>query len=163
MIWQIVSIFGDVQFWVGAALISLIFLYAVPKKARKNIAWFVFLTLPAVMIGYGISYGLKIFFKIPRLCLGLLECPTTYSFPSGHATVIFAAVTTLTFHYKNKGLGIILFLVGCLVAVSRIVLEYHTSEDVIVGSIIGILIGILVQKANENYQKEIKEIVSDIK
>jgi membrane-associated phospholipid phosphatase len=42
-------------------------------------------------------------------------------------------------------------------------LGVHTVEDIIVGSIIGIVVGILIQKANENYRKEIREIVSDIK
>jgi membrane-associated phospholipid phosphatase len=163
MIWEIISVFGDVEFWVGAALISLIFIFTVPKRSKSNIAWFVFLTLPAVIMSYAISYGLKTYFKIPRPCLGLISCPSGYSFPSIHATVIFAAVTTLAFHYKNKRLGIILFIVGFLVALSRLMLGVHTVEDIITGSIIGIMIGILVQKANENYRKEIKEIVSEIK
>jgi len=163
MIWEIITVFGDVEFWVGAALVSLIFLFTVPKKTRKNIAWFVFLTLPAVIVSYAVVYSMKVYFKIPRPCLGLTTCPSTYSFPSAHAAVIFAAVTTLTFHYKNKRLGSILFLLGCLVALSRVILGVHIFEDIIVGSIIGIIIGILIQKANENYRKEIREIVSDIK
>ena len=163
MIWEIITVFGDVEFWVGAALVSLIFLFTVPKKTRKNIAWFVFLTLPAVIVSYAVVYSMKVYFKIPRPCLGLTTCPSTYSFPSAHAAVIFAAVTTLTFHYKNKRLGSILFLLGCLVALSRVILGVHIFEDIIVGSIIGIVIGTLIQKANENYRKEIREIVSDIK
>jgi undecaprenyl-diphosphatase len=163
MIWEIITVFGSVEFWVGAALISMIFLFTVPKKARKNIAWFVFLTLPAVTMSYAVVYVMKTYFKIPRPCLGLITCPSTYSFPSGHAAVIFAAVTTLAFHYKNKCLGIILFILGCLVALSRLILGVHTAEDIIVGSLIGIVIGILIQKANENYRKEIGKIVSDIK
>jgi membrane-associated phospholipid phosphatase len=163
LLWQILSIFGDLEFWIGASLVSLIFLFAVPKKARKNIAWFVFLTLPAVIMSSTIVYTMKNYFKIPRPCWGLITCPSDYSFPSAHAAVIFAAMTTLAFHYKNKRLGIILFILGCLVAISRVILGVHTFEDIIVGSIIGIIIGILIQKANENYRKEIKEIVSDIK
>lgn len=163
MIWQILSIFGDLEFWIGASLVSLIFLFAVPKKARKNIAWFVFLTLPAVIMSYAVVYTMKIYFKIPRPCWGLIACPSDYSFPSAHAAVIFTAVTTLVFHYKNKHLGIILFLLGCLVALSRVILGVHTFEDIIVGSIIGIIIGTLIQKTNENYRKEIREILTEMK
>jgi membrane-associated phospholipid phosphatase len=163
MIWEIITAFGDVEFWVGASIISLIFFFTIPKKARKNIAWFIFLTLPAVIMSYAVVYAMKIYFKIPRPCLGLTTCPSTYSFPSAHAAVIFAAMTTLAFHYKNKRLSIILFIIGCLVALSRLILGVHTAEDIIVGSIIGIVIGIFIQKANENYRKEIREIVSDVK
>jgi len=162
-IWEFISIFGDVQFWTGAALTSLLFLLAVPKKARKNITWFVFLVLPAVIISYSITYGLKYFLKIPRPCLGLATCPTSYSFPSGHATVIFAAMTALSLHYRNKKLTVFLMLFGLLVSVSRVMLGVHEPLDVIFGSIIGIVSGFLVYRAYENYQKEIKGIVSEIK
>lgn len=163
MIWQFFTMFGDIQFWVGAALVSLVFLFTVPKRGKKHISWFVFLVLPAVIIGYMIVYGLKVFFKLSRPCIGLPFCPTTYSFPSGHATVIFAAMTVLALHYKNKSLGIFLFIFSVLVVLSRLMMGVHNIEDVIVGSLIGVVIGVLVQKANKNYQKEIKEIVSELK
>lgn len=163
MFWQALSIFGDLQFWIGAALVSLVFLFTIPKKARKHVAWFTFLILPSVMMSYMITYGLKIFFKVPRPCLGLSFCPTTYSFPSGHATVVFAAITTLALYYKDKRLAMFLFVFAVLSAFSRLMLSVHNPEDVIVGSVIGIVVGVLVQKAYDNYQKEIREIISEIK
>lgn len=161
--WQFLTMFGDVQFWVGAALVSLVFLFAIPKRGRKHISWFIFLVLPAVLMSYMISYGLKIFFEIPRPCVGLPFCPITYSFPSGHATVISAAMVTLSLHYKNKQLRIILLIFGVLVILSRLMMGVHNIEDVVVGSLIGVVIGVLVQRANKNYQRGIKEIVSELK
>ena len=161
--WQALSIFGDLQFWVGAGIVSLVFLFTIPKRAKKHVAWFTFLTLPAVTIGYAITYGLKIFFKMPRPCFGLPFCPISYSFPSGHATVIFAAMTTLALYYKNKCLGVLLLTFAVLSAFSRLVLGVHNLEDVIVGSVIGIVVGFLIQRTYENYQKEIRGIVSEIK
>jgi undecaprenyl-diphosphatase len=161
--WEFISIFGDVQFWVGAALTSLLFLFAVPKKTRKNIVWFVFLVLPAVIISYSITFGLKNFLKTPRPCFGVDACPISYSFPSGHATVIFAAMTTLSLHYKNRKLTVLSMFFGLLVSVSRVMLGVHEPLDVIAGSIIGIVSGFLVYRAYENYQKEIKGIISEIK
>ena len=159
MFWELVTIFGDMQFWVGAALTSLILLFTIPKKHRKHIAWFVFLVLPAVTIGYGIGYALKSIFKTPRPCVGLATCLSGYSFPSLHATVIFAAASVLTFHYKDKRLGVFFLILSVLVAVSRVMLGVHRVEDIIVGSIIGIIVGVLVQKAYKNYQSEIKDII----
>ena len=162
MIWEVLSIFGDVQFWVGAALTSLLFLFTVPKKARKHIGWFIFQTLPAIIISYGVVRILKFLFEIPRPCFGLSFCPTTYSFPSGHAGVIFAATTILSLHYKNKRFTYLLFIFSCLVALSRIMLNVHRLEDIVFGSLIGLVTGFLVQKAYTNYQKEIKEFVSEL-
>ena len=64
--WELITIFGDEQFWVGAGLTALILFFAVPKTHRKHIAWFIFLVLPTVSIGYGIGHVLKLIFKIPR-------------------------------------------------------------------------------------------------
>jgi len=160
MIWQFLSIFGDIQFWTGAAIISVLFLFTIPKRARRHVAWFIFETLPAVIISWASTQSLKILFKITRPCFGLTTCPTTYSFPSGHATVIFAGVTVLSLHYKDKRLTILLFIFACLVSLSRLMLNLHRIEDVVFGSVIGLLTGFLVQKAYINYQKEIKEFVS---
>jgi len=162
MIWEVVSIFGDVQFWIGTALASLLFLFTIPKKARKHVVWFVFETLPAVIMAWTITQAIKFLFKIPRPCLGLSFCPTTYSFPSGHATVIFTASTVLSLHYKNRHLTYFLLTSACLVAFSRIMLNVHRLEDIAFGSIIGIIVGILVQKTYMNYHKEIKEFVSGV-
>lgn len=157
--WESITIFGDVQFWVGAALTALIILFAVPKKHRKYVAWFVFLVLPAVTIGYAIDYVLKLIFRIPRPCVGLSTCPSGFSFPSGHATVIFAVTSVLMFHYKNKRLGVFFLILSFLVAISRVMLGVHRVEDVLVGSIIGIIVGIFVQKAYRNYHTEIEHII----
>ncbi len=161
--WEIVSIFGDVQFWVGASIVSIFFLFTIPRRVRKRIAWFVFQVLPAVVMGWAITQGLKIIFKIPRPCFDLVTCPTSYSFPSGHATVIFAAVTVLSLHYKKRLLTILLFIFAGLVALSRLMLNLHRVEDIVFGSIIGLVTAFLVQKAYINNQKEVKKFVSEVK
>lgn len=158
--WETITIFGDVQFWVGAALTALILLFAIPKKHRKYIAWFVFLVLPAVIISYGVGQVLKLIFKIPRPCIDLSSCPGGFSFPSQHATVIFAATTVLAFYCRNKKLGILFLILSILVAISRLMLGFHRVEDVFVGSIIGMIVGVLVQKAYRNYHTEIKHIIA---
>ena len=163
MFWQFLSIFGDIQFWVGAAIISILFLFTIPKKARKHVAWFVFLVLPAVIISSTITLGLKDIFRISRPCLGDQTCPSTYSLPSGHATVIFAAMTALSLHYKNKKMTLLFMFFAFLVTISRLMLGLHTLDDVVIGSIIGLITGILVEKTYENYQKEISKIVREIK
>jgi len=161
--WQFLSIFGDIQFWVGAAITSLIFFFAIPKRAKKHVSWFIFLTLPTVLIAYSVIYVIKLLFKVPRPCFGLLNCPLLYSFPSGHAAVVFAAMTSLALLYKNKKLAIILLLSSCLVSLSRLFLNVHRVEDVVIGSLIGIVVGVLIERVYEMHQKEIKEIITKMK
>ena len=163
MIWQFLSVFGDIQFWIGTAIISIFFLLTIPKKARKHIAWFVFLVLPAVVISSTLILALKDIFKTPRPCIQSQICPVTYSFPSGHAAIIFAAMTALSLHYKNKKLSLLFMFFAFLVTISRLMLSVHTIEDLIFGSTIGLIIGIIVEKTYENYQKEISKISTRIK
>lgn len=151
MFWEFITIFGSVTFWASAGVIALIFSFLMPKKSKKYVLWFIFLTLPAVLISYTVTDTLKTFFQIPRPCFGLLYCPEGYSFPSNHATVVFAATIALALHYKDKRLGVILIAIAILTSLSRVMLGVHRFEDIIFGSIIGIVFGILIQKIYKNY------------
>ena len=105
-----------------------------------------------------ISYLLKMYFKHPR--------PLTYfrkyidytdfkgiedmhyhtghsSFPSGHTFAAFALFTLLTLSSKDKRWGILYFTLAISVGISRIYLFQHFLEDVIFGSLIGVLYGII--------------------
>ncbi len=98
--------------------------------------------IPSVLISYGVTFLLKIFFKVPRPCFGEIGCPSTYSFPSGHASVVFAWLTSL-FYFKKKKSYLILLPIPLLVIISRVGLGVHTWLDVIVGSAIGTIVGII--------------------
>lgn len=60
------------------------------------------------------------------------------SFPSGHATTIFALMFALMLLTGHKSLGYLLLLVALLAGYSRIYLGQHFFEDVFFGSIIGV-------------------------
>lgn len=63
------------------------------------------------------------------------------SFPSGHTTSIFAMVTILILFLKSSTASFLLLLVAILVGYSRIYLGQHFLEDVIAGSLIGVITG----------------------
>lgn len=70
-----------------------------------------------------------------------------YCFPSGHCCGTFAASTVLFFWLKNdlkKPAAAAIFIIPVMVACSRLYLMLHYATDVIAGTILGILIGILV-------------------
>jgi membrane-associated phospholipid phosphatase len=98
----------------------------------------------AVVLAFG--QGQKVF--LPVALSGLLtgglkiatarirpDATTRDSFPSGHATVVFAFAAA---SHGNKG---ILYALAVLTAVSRVYHQRHWPSDVLVGSFLGVLIG----------------------
>lgn len=61
------------------------------------------------------------------------------SFPSGHTTSAFALAAFLTIISKNKNLGFVYLILSILIGYSRMYLAQHFYEDVMMGSVIGVL------------------------
>jgi len=160
--WEIITIFGSLSFWIGASAMCLILFFTVPKKSRKYFIWFIFLVLPSIIIANSITQIIKLILQVPRPCAGLAWCPDSYSMPSGHTTVIFAAMTVLGLYYKKKKYLIPSLIFAQLVGLSRIVLGVHTIPDVLVGSVIGMITGFLVQKAYRMYYKDFVRVVKKV-
>ena len=67
-----------------------------------------------------------------------------HSMPSGHTFTAFFCMTFVLFYFDlNKKWQIILFSLSILVGLSRIYLMCHFKEDIFIGSILGIIAGIL--------------------
>lgn len=112
------------------------------------IGWYVLCRKRVVLLGIGslavsgiICRILKEVFARPRP-LAILTSVHTFgysfkcsSFPSGHATTIFAAATILSFSYKR--LAPLFYLFAFTVAYSRIYLGLHWPSDLIAGGAIG--------------------------
>jgi membrane-associated phospholipid phosphatase len=64
----------------------------------------------------------------------------TYSFPSGHAMVTFAAATVVE-KYLGRAAGITAHVLAGYVAFSRVRANRHYASDVVFGSLVGMLIG----------------------
>jgi undecaprenyl-diphosphatase len=150
--WEFISFFGDIVFWLLLTILFPIIFYLDTKKVKKKISWFISTVLPSVIISRFITEILKRIFQTQRPCIGP-NCPTTFSFPSGHATVIFAAAMAVSLHHKNWRITTLMMVFAVLVSVSRLMLGLHRLEDVIAGSIIGILTAVLVQRVYDNYRK----------
>lgn len=106
-----------------------------------------------------ISYYLKSFFAHARPSLyfqqiGIFEQINVVdgiklyggqnSFPSGHTMSAFAFYAFLAFCFsKNKILSLIFLIFALLVAVSRIYLVQHFLQDVYLGAIVGVMVGIV--------------------
>lgn len=93
------------------------------------------------------EFLLKNLFKVVRPCAysaytQLVLCPNSYSFPSGHATSSFLAATLL--YGFNKRIGIIAYIGAFIIALSRVYLGVHYFNDILVGGLLGVVIGIVV-------------------
>ncbi len=87
----------------------------------------------------------------------LTGCGGSYSFPSGHATNIFAALVLLSLRYRKYTP---FFLLGAsLVAYSRVYVGVHYPLDVIGGAIIGAIIATAWHFADKKGLKAIKKAV----
>ena len=65
------------------------------------------------------------------------------SFPSGHTLTAFATGVLLTYLVKNKRWAFLLIFYGVMVGFSRMYLSEHFFEDVVAGSIMGVVLTIL--------------------
>ena len=65
------------------------------------------------------------------------------TFPSGHAITVFAVATVLCLYHRNKRLQYLWISLALIVALSRVYLSMHFLTDIFVGSVFGILIGIV--------------------
>lgn len=75
----------------------------------------------------------------------LIHRPTDFSFPSGHTTESFAAVSALYFAGEKKLWKPALFL-AVLIAFSRMYLYVHYPTDILGGMIVGIAMGYLASR-----------------
>jgi hypothetical protein len=73
------------------------------------------------------------------------------SFPSGHATVAFAAATVFAMQYRDKPVvPILAYSAASLISVSRVTENKHWATDVLVGAALGYFSG---KKVVGNYRR----------
>ena len=73
----------------------------------------------------------------------LLESPSTYSLPSGHATVAFACATVLALAVPR--LRWAFYGLAALIAFSRVYVGVHYPFDVVAGAVLGVVIAIALR------------------
>ena len=106
--------------------------------------------IEATLLAEGISQGLKEVVRRDRPQQTDGNQATTYSFPSGHATLTFATATVLQQHLGYKA-GIPTYLVASYVAMSRLHDNRHYASDVVFGAGLGVVVGRSVTWHGRNF------------
>jgi membrane-associated phospholipid phosphatase len=126
----------------GAIWVTVNVVLAIADPGNRE-AWLVCAALGPVAIG--LNYAVKLLVKRPRPVLDGLPplggAPSSLSFPSAHATSSFAVATAMT---RVDELGALAFLLALALALGRPYLGMHYPTDVIAGTALGIVLGLLV-------------------
>ncbi|MEO6150435.1 MAG: phosphatase PAP2 family protein [Mucilaginibacter sp.] len=137
--------FGDGLFTIAVAIILALF-----YSYRKG-----FLLITSYGVTSITAQILKYFFDAPRPKLYFehqlsrihfvegLYVPGLHSFPSGHAVTVFSTAVVLAYLCRNKAWGILFFIIAVVTAYSRMYLSAHFFEDVVAGSVIGVIVTVL--------------------
>jgi undecaprenyl-diphosphatase len=142
----------------GIIWIVLCLLLLISKRHRKEGMG----VLVALVIGFVVTnLLLKNLVARPRPYTLLQELtilvnrPSDFSFPSGHACSSFAAALTM-FRLSNKRIGVPALLLAVLIAFSRLYVGVHFPSDVMVGALIGVAascIAVWVIRKSKNYER----------
>lgn len=106
--------------------------------------------IEATLIAEGYTQALKVVVRRDRPIQTDGQQSHTYSFPSGHATLTFAAATVLQQHLGYRA-GIPTYLVASYVAMSRLHDNRHFASDVVFGAASGVMIGRSVTWHGRNF------------
>lgn len=134
--------------WLGSTIILLplaVLLIAIfDRKSflKKSAALFVTLlsvdgAVQMLKLVIGRERPFVLFADEPTLVSVLFHPPVSYAFPSGHASLAFAAAVFLNFLYHGRLKFLYVFAVW--IALSRIYIGVHFPSDVIAGAIFGSL------------------------
>jgi undecaprenyl-diphosphatase len=79
----------------------------------------------------------------------LVGCTKSFSFPSGHATNLFAVATYLSYNYRRY--SPFFFLMAVIVAYSRIYVGVHYPLDIAGGALVGGVGALLVIEVDKRF------------
>ncbi len=148
--------FQGIHIFVWIVILILIIIFEERKNpglSQRDKKFIVYFVLSLLTTAFLVNVILKNFFnRLRPTVVNIYQaranfCPTDFSFPSGHASLSFAAATILAvFDKKRKSLY---YFIALLVAYSRLYLGCHYFVDVIAGGVIGYFISKIILSLNK--------------
>lgn len=144
--WRFFSIYGG---FLYVAFFSGLFLASLDQRERL-----VTLTILSLVFTVGSTMLLRYIVRRPRpafMKTGYVPWMNDYSFPSGHASVVFSIAALESWLFLTPTIttvGVIItslaIIVACLIAVSRVMLGVHYVADIVAGAFLGTIISAIV-------------------
>ncbi len=157
-----VSFYLDAFFYFVAKFVPYFMVAGIGYFLLRNFKQYLFFVtevgLAVLFARYGIVNIIRYYFPRQRPFLQmeevnlLLDYKEKPSFPSGHTALVFAIATVVYFY--NKKIGIALYGLSLLVALSRVVVGMHWVSDVFAGAVAGVLAGVIVSEVFVLIKKE---------
>jgi undecaprenyl-diphosphatase len=144
--------------FLGAIIVAAVLIMILGKRKDR---WGLLLLVLVVFSADFLSNETKHLFMRIRPCNALdgvrllAGCSRSYSFPSGHATNIFAAMVFLTIRYKK--FFPVFITIAVTVAYSRVYVGVHYPLDVAGGAVLGSAVAIVWSAAEGRFTKALSE------
>jgi len=148
-----IDFLNPLMIWIGSSVIyALVAVISVGlliwKKDKRN---YIPVLLFAIILGFVFSLILKqVIGRLRPEFAPLIEPLSQFSFPSGHAIVVFSVLAILQKGFKKiSKLWLVLAMVVCF---SRVYLGVHYLSDVVFGALFGYFISIISLELEDNYR-----------
>lgn len=163
-------IFRAVYLWYVIMFAIILFpsLALIPrfhKHLKKNLELFIFTFVSASIARFIITESIRRIYSRPRPFAVLTEINqlvdnvhqifnniSTSSFPSGHASLAFAAATSVYFYYPKT--SILFFLAAFSIGMGRVAAGVHWPSDILGGAVVGIITAFLIRLAVNKFKKQ---------
>jgi len=132
--------------------IIFIFVFLLLYRIKKFVWPWIFSAVLSILI----AKGLKMVVARPRPFelypfINNLVSATSSSFPSGHTTLLFAALPLLFLAYpKQKWL---FFIIALILALSRVYLGVHYVSDILAGMFVGLISSMIILLVRNKMKK----------
>lgn len=142
---QIIVFCAEYFIYLSIFIVGVYALFAIHTKYR---VWQSLCTVVFAMTAWVIAHLLKAIVMHPRPEVSQLIVPDSlYSFPSGHATFMFALAYGM--YHIEKRLSFILFILAIVSGGARVLGGIHFWYDIVGGLVLGVIVayvGIIVSR-----------------
>lgn len=132
--------------WTAVAIAAIMVLFSY-RKALILASAFAVTSISAQIIKYIFDAPRpKLYFKdqLSKIhFVKAVEILSYHSFPSGHTVTAFMLAVIFTYWSKNKAWGLVFLLLAIFVGYSRMYLSEHFFEDVVAGSVVGVILTVI--------------------